>query len=173
LFKGKKCFHFHIAFQKWYVLLASKQFEKLSGVDSLPKSSHLSSALNGLRQSRTRMIYTNPEVAWVGFTEEQLKEQKIEYNKGKFPFAANSRGKAVDVPDGFVKVLSCKKTGKLLGTHIVNVSAGELIHEAAITMEYGGSAEDVARVCHAHPTLSEAVKGAAEMAAFGKAVNAA
>lgn len=118
------------------------------------------------------VVYTNPEVAWVGHTEEQLKEAGIAYNKGKFPFGGNSRAKAVDEPEGFVKALSDKATGKLLGVHIINASAGELIHEAAITMEYGGSAEDIARVCHAHPTLSEAVKGAAEIAAFGKAVNA-
>ena len=117
------------------------------------------------------VVYTHPEVAWVGLTEEMCKERGIEYNKGKFPFMANSRAKTVQDTDGFVKVLTDKETDKLLGVHIINADAGELIGEACLAIEYGASSEDIARVCHAHPTLSEAVKGAAQMTAFGKAVN--
>jgi len=117
------------------------------------------------------VVYTHPEVAWVGKSEEQLKKEGIEFNKGKFPFMANSRAKTTNDIDGFVKVLSDKKTDRLLGVHIINSAAGELIGEACVAIEYGASTEDIARVCHAHPTLSEALKGAAQMTAFGKAVN--
>jgi dihydrolipoamide dehydrogenase len=117
------------------------------------------------------VVYTHPEVAWVGATEDQLKADNIPYKKGKFVFGANSRGKAVGEETGFVKVLAHKETDKLLGVHIVNNAAGELIAEACIAIEYGANSEDIARVCHAHPTLSEALKGAAEFAAFGKAIN--
>lgn len=117
------------------------------------------------------VVYTHPEVAWVGKTEEQLKADGVEYAKGKFPFAANSRAKTVNDTDGFVKVLTDKKTDKLLGVHIINAQAGELIHEACLAMEYGASSEDMARVCHAHPTLTEALKGACQLASFGKAIN--
>jgi len=117
------------------------------------------------------VIYTNPEVAWVGKTEEMLKEEGIEYKKGKFTFAANSRAKCNQEMTGFVKVLADKHTDKLLGVHVINAIAGELIGEACVAIEYGANAEDMARVCHAHPTLSEAMKGAAQKAAFGKATN--
>jgi dihydrolipoamide dehydrogenase len=117
------------------------------------------------------VVYTHPEVAWVGKTEEQLKEEGVKYKKGKFPFAANSRAKTNNEPDGFVKVLSSAEDDRLLGVHIINGQAGELIGEACLAIEYGASTEDIARVCHAHPTLSEAVKGAAQLTAFGKAVN--
>mmetsp|Transcript_22892 Transcript_22892/g.66137 ORF Transcript_22892/g.66137 Transcript_22892/m.66137 type:complete len:491 (-) Transcript_22892:118-1590(-) len=117
------------------------------------------------------VIYTHPEVAWVGKTEEQLKAEGVEYKKGKFVFGANSRAKANGEETGFVKVLACKKTDKLLGVHIINAIAGELISEACLAIEYGAATEDIARVCHAHPTLSEALKGAAQMTAFGKAIN--
>merc|ERR1712203_977281 len=117
------------------------------------------------------VVYTHPEVAWVGKTEEMLKEEGVEYRKGKFAFAANGRAIANGDTDGFVKVLSCKKTDKLLGVHIINALAGELIGEACLAIEYGAAAEDLARVCHAHPTLSEAFKGATQMTAFGKAIN--
>lgn len=117
------------------------------------------------------VVYTHPEVAWVGKTEEQLKKEGIEYKKGKFSFMANSRAKANQEAEGFVKVLSDKTTDKLLGVHIVNAIAGELIGEACLGMEYGAASEDLARVCIAHPTLSEALKGAAQMASFGKAIN--
>lgn len=117
------------------------------------------------------VIYTHPEVAWVGHTEEALKEKGIAFKKGKFAFGANGRAIANGDTDGFVKVLSCKETDKLLGVHIVNALAGELIGEACLGIEYGASAEDLARVCMAHPTLSEVIKGAAQKAAFGKAVS--
>jgi dihydrolipoamide dehydrogenase len=117
------------------------------------------------------VIYTHPEVAWVGKSEEQLKEEGIKVNKGKFPFAANSRAKSNADVDGFVKVLSDAKTDKVLGVHIINAQAGELIAEAALAVEYGGAAQDLAAVCRAHPTLSEAVKGAAQLAIHGKAIN--
>jgi len=117
------------------------------------------------------VVYTHPEVAWVGKTEDQLKQEGTAYKKGKFTFGANSRAKANAEEAGFVKVLACKETDKLLGVHIVNAIAGELIGEACLAIEYGAATEDMARVCHAHPTLSEAIKGAAQMTAFGKAVN--
>ncbi|KNC80826.1 dihydrolipoyl dehydrogenase, mitochondrial [Sphaeroforma arctica JP610] len=117
------------------------------------------------------VVYTHPEVAWVGQSEEALKEQGIEYKVGKFPFAANSRAKAMEDTDGFVKVLACKKTDKVLGCHIIGATAGDMIHEAVIAMEYGASAEDMGRVCHAHPTQSEAFREANLMAWTGKALN--
>lgn len=117
------------------------------------------------------VVYTHPEVAWVGKTEEQLKEEGIKYKVGKFPFAANSRAKAINDAEGFCKVLSCSETDKMLGAHIIGAGAGEMISEAVIAMEYGASAEDIARVCHAHPTLSEAFKEASAAAAFGKPIN--
>ena len=107
------------------------------------------------------VIYTSPEVASVGKTEEQLKELKKKYKIGKFPFLANSRAKAIDVPEGFVKILADDKTDKILGAHMIGPHAGEMIAEIAIAMEFGASAEDMARTCHAHPTFSEAVKEAA------------
>eukprot|EP00413_Alexandrium_margalefii_P000364 CAMPEP_0204511388 /NCGR_PEP_ID=MMETSP0661-20131031/397_1 /ASSEMBLY_ACC=CAM_ASM_000606 /TAXON_ID=109239 /ORGANISM="Alexandrium margalefi, Strain AMGDE01CS-322" /LENGTH=491 /DNA_ID=CAMNT_0051516469 /DNA_START=48 /DNA_END=1523 /DNA_ORIENTATION=- len=117
------------------------------------------------------VVYTHPEVAWVGKTEEDLKKEGVEYKKGKFVFGANSRAKANQEDVGFVKVLADKKTDKLLGVHIINAIAGELIGEACVGIEYGAASEDLARVCHAHPTLSEALKGASQMTAFGKAIN--
>ena len=107
------------------------------------------------------VVYTQPEVASVGRTEEELKEAGIEYRAGKFPFTANGRAKANQQTDGFVKILADKKTDKVLGVHIIGTQAGEMIHEAVTVMEFGGAAEDIARTCHAHPTLSEAVKEAA------------
>ncbi len=107
------------------------------------------------------VVYTYPEVASVGKTEEQLKEAGIEYKTGKFPFAANSRAKTNHETDGFVKVLADAKTDRVLGVHIVGVEAGELIAEAVSVMEFGGASEDIARTCHAHPTRSEAVRQAA------------
>ena len=107
------------------------------------------------------VIYTSPEVASIGKTEEQLKEAKIDYKVGKFPFMANSRAKAIDEPEGFVKFLADTNTDSILGVHIIGPHAGELIAEIAIAMEFGASSEDIARTCHAHPTFSEAVKEAA------------
>jgi len=107
------------------------------------------------------VVYTTPEVASVGKTEEQLKEKDQKYKIGKFPFMANSRAKAIDEPDGFVKILADATTDKVLGAHLIGPHAGELIAEMAIAMEFGASSEDIARTCHAHPTFSEAVKEAA------------
>ncbi|MEO1207353.1 MAG: dihydrolipoyl dehydrogenase [Pseudomonadota bacterium] len=107
------------------------------------------------------VIYTYPEVASVGKTEEELKEAGIAFNTGKFPFMANGRAKVNRTTDGFVKVLADAKTDQILGVHMVGPHAGELIAEAAVVMEFGGSSEDLARTCHAHPTLTEAVKEAA------------
>lgn len=116
------------------------------------------------------VMYTHPEFAWVGQTEQQLKDEGIKYNVGKFSFAANSRAKTNLETDGFVKVLSDKETDRILGVHISGPNAGEMIGEAGLALEYGASAEDIARTCHAHPTLSEALKEAA-MAAYGKPIN--
>merc|ERR1711892_626180 len=117
------------------------------------------------------VIYTHPEVAWVGKTEEDLKAEGTQYKIGSFPFMANSRAKTVNDSDGFVKILSDKTTDKILGCHIIGPNAGEMIAEGVLAMEYGATAEDVARVCHAHPTMSEAFKEAAGSAAFGKPIN--
>ncbi|MFT8467328.1 MAG: dihydrolipoyl dehydrogenase [Acetobacter syzygii] len=116
------------------------------------------------------VIYTWPEVASVGFTEEQLKEKGVSYKTGKFPFLANGRARALGMTDGFVKVLADKQTDRVLGVHIIGPAAGELIAEATMAIEFGASAEDIGRVCHAHPTLSEAVKEAA-LGADNRAIN--
>ena len=107
------------------------------------------------------VIYTAPEVAWVGLNEEELTQRGIDYRIGKFPFMANGRAKVNNTTDGFVKILADTKTDRILGVHIVGPEAGNMIAEAAVAMEFGGSAEDLARTCHAHPTLTEAVKEAA------------
>ncbi len=107
------------------------------------------------------VVYTYPEIACVGKTEEQLKDAGIKYKTGKFPFAANSRAKTNHETDGFVKILADAKTDRVLGVHIVGVEAGEMIAEAVSVMEFGGASEDIARTCHAHPTRSEAVRQAA------------
>ena len=107
------------------------------------------------------VVYTQPEIASVGKTEEELKAEKIDYRVGKFPFTANGRARAMRHTDGFVKVLADAQTDRILGVHILGAGAGELIGEAVVIMEFGGSAEDLARICHAHPTMSEAVKEAA------------
>jgi dihydrolipoamide dehydrogenase len=107
------------------------------------------------------VVYTFPEVASVGKTEEELKQAGVAYTSGKFPFTANARTKVNQTTDGFVKILADAKTDRVLGVHIIGAEAGEMIHEAAVLMEFGGSAEDLARTCHAHPTRSEAVKEAA------------
>lgn len=116
------------------------------------------------------VVYTQPEVASVGKTEEELKKAGIEYASGKFPFSANGRARAMNMSDGFVKVLADRKTDRVLGVHIVGFGAGEMIHEAAVLMEFGGSSEDLGRTCHAHPTFSEAVKEAA-LATFSKPIH--
>ena len=107
------------------------------------------------------VIYTSPEVASVGKTEEQLKESKNNYKVGKFPFMANSRAKAIDESEGFVKILADATTDKVLGVHIIGPHAGEMIAEMSVAMEFGASSEDIARTCHAHPTHTEAIKEAA------------
>jgi dihydrolipoamide dehydrogenase len=107
------------------------------------------------------VVYTSPEVASVGKTEEELKTAGVAYTVGKFPFTANGRSKVNQTTDGFVKILADAKTDRVLGAHIIGIGAGEMIHEACVLMEFGGSAEDLARTCHAHPTRSEAVKEAA------------
>jgi dihydrolipoamide dehydrogenase len=107
------------------------------------------------------VVYTTPEVSSVGKTEEELKQAGVAYTSGKFPFTANGRSKVNQTTDGFVKVLADAKTDRVLGVHIVGREAGEMIHEVAVLMEFGGSAEDLARTCHAHPTRSEAIKEAA------------
>jgi len=116
------------------------------------------------------VVYTSPEIASVGKTEEELKKAGVDYKVGKFPFTANGRARAMLHTDGFVKILADKKSDKVLGVHIVGFGAGEMIHEAAVLMEFGGSSEDLARTCHAHPTMSEAVKEAA-LATFFKPIH--
>jgi dihydrolipoamide dehydrogenase len=116
------------------------------------------------------VVYTSPEVASVGKTEEELKKEGIAYKTGKFPFTANGRARALQHTEGFVKVLADQETDRVLGVHIVGFGAGEMIHEAAVLMEFGGSSEDLARTCHAHPTMSEAIKEAA-LATFFKPIH--
>ncbi|WP_027055133.1 dihydrolipoyl dehydrogenase [Mesorhizobium erdmanii] len=116
------------------------------------------------------VVYTSPEIASVGKTEEELKKAGIDYKVGKFPFSANGRARAMLHTDGFVKILADKVSDRVLGVHIVGFGAGEMIHEAAVLMEFGGSSEDLARTCHAHPTMSEAVKEAA-LATFFKPIH--
>ncbi|MCC6719772.1 MAG: dihydrolipoyl dehydrogenase [Acetobacteraceae bacterium] len=116
------------------------------------------------------VIYTWPEVASVGATEEQLKEAGTEYNTGKFPFTANGRARAMGMTDGLVKILADKTTDRVLGCHIIGPEAGTLIAEVAMAIEFGASSEDIGRLCHAHPTLSEAVKEAA-LAVEGRALH--
>ena len=107
------------------------------------------------------VVYTQPEISQIGKTEQQLKADGVEYKIGKFPYMANGRARAMNAMDGFVKILADKKTDKVLGAHILGAEAGNLIHEIGAVMEFGGSAEDIARTCHAHPTLAEIVKEAA------------
>lgn len=124
--------------------------EKLDG--QLPHINH--NAIPGV-------VYTHPEVACVGKTVEQLEAEGIEFNVGKFPFTANGRAKANRTTEGFVKIIADKHTDAVLGVHIIGAGAGEMIHEAVSVIEFGGSSEDIARTCHAHPTMSEAIKEAA------------
>ena len=116
------------------------------------------------------VVYTKPEIASVGKTEEELKGAGVAYNVGKFPFTANARARANLATDGFVKILADAKTDRVLGVHILGPDAETMIAEAAIAMEFGAAAEDIARTCHAHPTLSEAIKEAA-MAVDKRAIN--
>ncbi|EIW68757.1 dihydrolipoyl dehydrogenase [Tremella mesenterica] len=116
------------------------------------------------------VVYTHPEVAWVGKNEEELKQAGVKYKVGKYPFAANSRAKTNQDMDGFVKFIVEKDTDRVLGVHIIGPNAGEMIHSATMAIEYSASAEDIARTCTAHPTLSEAFKEAA-MASYDKPLN--
>ncbi|KAI8374266.1 dihydrolipoyl dehydrogenase [Radiomyces spectabilis] len=117
------------------------------------------------------VIYTHPEVAWVGKNEEQLKQEGVKYKTGSYPFVANSRARTNDDTDGLVKVITDAETDRILGVHIIGPNAGEMVAEAGLAMEYGASAEDVGRTCHAHPTLSEAFREACLLASFGNAIN--
>lgn len=116
------------------------------------------------------VVYTHPEIAGVGKTEAQLKEQGVEYKVGKFPYMANGRARAMNETDGFVKIIADKKTDRVLGCHIIGAEAGTLIAEVVLAMEFGASSEDIARTCHAHPTLNEVVKEAA-LAADKRAIH--
>jgi dihydrolipoamide dehydrogenase len=116
------------------------------------------------------VMYTHPEVAWVGQNEQELKNQKIPYRVGTFPFSANSRAKTNLDTEGMVKMLADPETDRLLGVHIIGANAGEMIAEGTLALEYGASSEDIARTCHAHPTLAEAFKEAA-MATHAKAIH--
>lgn len=116
------------------------------------------------------VIYTHPEIAWVGKTEEELKEEGVDYVKGDFPFAANGRAKAMNAAQGFVKILADKESDEILGAHIIGPCASEMIHELMVAMEFYAASEDVARTMHAHPTLSEAVREAA-LAVNGQALH--
>jgi len=116
------------------------------------------------------VIYTHPEVAWVGKTEQELKQAGVQYKIGRFPFAANSRAKTNLDTEGAVKFIVEKETDRILGVHIIGPNAGEMISEGVLAIEYGASAEDIARTTHAHPTLSEAFKEAA-MASYSKAIH--
>jgi dihydrolipoamide dehydrogenase len=107
------------------------------------------------------VIYTSPEISWVGKTEQQLKESGIAYKAGQFPFIANGRALGMAASDGFVKVLACEKTDEILGVHIISANASDLIAEAVVAMEFKAAAEDIARICHPHPSLSEVVREAA------------
>ena len=118
------------------------------------------------------VIYTRPELASVGKTEEQLKAEGVPYKAGSFPFAANGRAVAMIEPAGFVKVLAHAETDRILGMHLVGANVSELVHEGVLTMEFSGSADDLARICHAHPSLSEVVHDAA-MAVSKRAIHKA
>jgi dihydrolipoamide dehydrogenase len=116
------------------------------------------------------VIYTSPEIAWVGRTEQQLKAEGRAYKSGQFPFAANGRALGMDSPEGFVKVLADAETEQILGVHIIGVAASDLISEAAVAMEFKASAEDIGRICHPHPSLSEAMREAS-LAIYKRALN--
>ena len=118
------------------------------------------------------VIYTSPEIAWVGKTEQQLKAEGVAYKAGSFPFAAVGRAVAMAEPTGFVKVIADAETDRVLGMHLVGANVSELVHEGVLTMEFKGSADDLARICHAHPSLSEAVHDAA-MAVHKRAIHKA
>ena len=131
--------------------------------DSLDDAAELIAGLPGHVNFDTIpwVIYTSPEIAWVGKTEQALKAEGVEYRVGKIPFMANGRALGAGTPQGFVKMIADAKTDRILGVHIIGSNASELIGEAVVTMEFAGASEDLARICHAHPTLSEVVHEAA------------
>jgi dihydrolipoamide dehydrogenase len=116
------------------------------------------------------VMYTHPEVAWVGQNEQEVKASGVKYKVGTFPFSANSRAKTNLDTEGLVKMIADAETDRILGVHIIGPNAGEMIAEGTLAIEYGASSEDIARTCHAHPTLAEAFKEAA-MATYGKAIH--
>ena len=116
------------------------------------------------------VIYTSPEIAWVGRNEQQLKAEGVAYRAGTFPFAANGRARALGDTTGFVKILADAATDRILGMHVIGPLASELIAEGVVAMEFGAASEDLARICHAHPSLSEATKEAA-LAVDGRTLN--
>jgi dihydrolipoamide dehydrogenase len=116
------------------------------------------------------VIYTSPEIAWVGKTEQELKAAGIAYRAGSFPFSANARARALGDTTGFVKILADAATDRILGVHVIGPCASELIAEGVVAMEFGAASEDLARICHAHPSLSEATREAA-LAVEGRSLN--
>ena len=116
------------------------------------------------------VIYTSPEIAWVGKTEQELKAEKVEYRSGTFPFMANGRARALGDTTGFAKIIADARTDRILGVHLIGPMVSELIAEAVVAMEFGAAAEDIALICHAHPSLSEAIKEAA-LAVDNRALN--
>jgi dihydrolipoamide dehydrogenase len=148
------------------MMLAHKAMEE--GVVCVERMAGISAHMN--YDVIPAIIYTHPEIASVGKTEDQLKEAGVEYRKGICPFGANGRARTLGEPDGRVKVLADKQTDRILGVHIIGVRAGDMIAEAAVAMEFGATSEDVARSCHAHPTLAEALHEAA-LAVDGRAIH--
>jgi len=139
-------------------MLAHKAEEEgIAAVENIVN--HLAGHVN--YQAVPSVVYTHPEVAWVGATEEELKAQNVDYKVGKFPLKANSRARTNDDAEGLIKFLCESKSDKILGVHMLCANAGEMIAEAVLGIEYGASSEDIARTCHAHPTVTEAVKEAA------------
>ena len=126
--------------------------------------------MTGVQTCALPIFYTSPELASVGKSEEDVKAAGLAYRTGRFPFTANARAKVNNTTEGYVKILADGATDRILGVHIIAAQASEMIAEAAVIMEFGGSAEDLARTCHAHPTLTEAVKEAA-LAVDHRAIN--
>ncbi|MCQ2816793.1 MAG: dihydrolipoyl dehydrogenase [archaeon] len=149
------------------LMLAHKAEEDAVFVADYLAGIHQPNEENGLIPS---VVYTTPEIAFVGMTEEEIKKKKISYKKAKIPFLANSRARAVKSTEGFVKILCEKATGKILGAHIIGPNAGEMIHECAVAMKFGATDKDITDVCHAHPCFSEAIKETALLSSF-KSIN--
>ena len=147
------------------IMLAHKAEE--DGIHAVDHICGISSQNNHLIPS---VVYTSPEVAFIGMTEDEIKKKKIPYRKGKFPFVANSRARAVGDTNGFVKVLCEKEKGKILGVHMIGPNVSEMIHECAVAMKFGATDKDIVEVCHGHPTFSESIKEACLMSSF-KSIN--